>query len=119
MPKYLGEKWKRVAEAASRESAVLAAIQTAGVEQLPGLLNELSVARTEKVEAREGEDVFTCAWHQQSFTGARVVFEVTGVFVYDKDGGTVSEQRSRLEPLYFVACPQCEERLSLVRHLGE
>lgn len=118
MPKHLGEKAKRVGEAAERERAALAAIQTADPEQLASLAEELAAARTAKAEARGvAEDQFVCAWHG-SFRGkARVVFEVTGIFVYGFDGETVSEERSRLDPVYLVACPDCEVARGLVEHV--
>ena len=127
MPRYLGEKARLIAEAAARENAALAALQTAESERLVALAQELAQARADKDRAKsEPEDKFHCAWCRDGEdksgefrSKARMVFEVTAHFVFDEAGETELEHLSREKPFYLVACSGCGNGLKLIEHLTE
>lgn len=122
-----------------REAAALIALQVAGPEETPTILADLIAARTDKqvavnaLAARGGDgeeelDEFICAWHRDpgkdkdgKFRGrGRVIFEVTGAWLYREDGETPEfEWKNRFEPRYFVGCLGCNETFGLLEHLME
>jgi hypothetical protein len=127
MPKFLGHKSKLIAEAAQRETAALLALQTAESHRVIELAQEVLQSRAEKDRARsEAEDVFVCAWCRDNDgesgefrSKKRLVLEVTGAFLFDEEGETTLEHRSREQPFYLVACGGCNRGLGLIDHLME
>ncbi len=127
MPQYLGEKAKRIAEAAQREAAAMMALQTAEAHRVPELVQELQDARAEKERAKTApEETFICAWCRDGgekdgrfHSKARLVLEVTAAFLFDKAGEQILEHKSREKPVYLVACRGCNRGLGLIDHLME
>lgn len=143
MPRHLGRKWKRVADAHERHRAALEAAQLGlgvhalGSKSMRAIHQELQAAIEEKDAAREHpESEYDCSWCHKLFDGAeeRLVIEVTlathhktttrmvgapGQEVEVTEPVELWEYRNRQRPVYLVACGRCIVKHKLKEDLTE